>query len=114
MKQRNRKRNIKKEQEQIPKIGELRTHSWTRTLILIVGLPRRERTKGYVSTTEKMPRRRIRARYEQLSEFEKGCIIGLKEAGWEKIGKSLVIWVKAMQLLEDASKNGGQWQISAS
>ncbi|GFY11559.1 HTH_Tnp_Tc3_2 domain-containing protein [Trichonephila clavipes] len=29
-----------------------------------------------------MPRRRIRAPYEQLSEFERGRIIGLKEAGW--------------------------------
>ncbi|GFX61572.1 HTH_Tnp_Tc3_2 domain-containing protein [Trichonephila clavipes] len=35
---------------------------------------------GYLSTTEKMPRRRIRAHYEQLSEFERGRIIGLKEA----------------------------------
>ncbi|GFU49632.1 hypothetical protein TNCV_4143991 [Trichonephila clavipes] len=30
--------------------------------------------------TEKMPRHRIRAHYEQLSEFERGCITGLKEA----------------------------------
>ncbi|GFT40434.1 hypothetical protein TNCV_1646361 [Trichonephila clavipes] len=37
---------------------------------------------GYLSTTEKMPRRRIRAHYEQLSEFERGRIIGLEEAGW--------------------------------
>ncbi|GFU70330.1 HTH_Tnp_Tc3_2 domain-containing protein [Trichonephila clavipes] len=29
-----------------------------------------------------MPRHRIRAHYEQLSEFERGRIIGLKEAGW--------------------------------
>ncbi|GFV52434.1 HTH_Tnp_Tc3_2 domain-containing protein [Trichonephila clavipes] len=29
-----------------------------------------------------MSRCRIRAHYEQLSEFEKGCIIDLKEAGW--------------------------------
>ncbi|GFY31722.1 HTH_Tnp_Tc3_2 domain-containing protein [Trichonephila clavipes] len=29
-----------------------------------------------------MPRRRIRAHYEQLSEFERGRIIGLKEGGW--------------------------------
>ncbi|GFX88126.1 HTH_Tnp_Tc3_2 domain-containing protein [Trichonephila clavipes] len=28
-----------------------------------------------------MPRRRIRAHYEQLSGFERGRIIGLKEAG---------------------------------
>ncbi|GFU75001.1 HTH_Tnp_Tc3_2 domain-containing protein [Trichonephila clavipes] len=31
-----------------------------------------------------MPRRRIRAHYEQLSEFERGRIIVLKEAGWIK------------------------------
>ncbi|GFW22216.1 general transcription factor II-I repeat domain-containing protein 2 [Trichonephila clavipes] len=36
----------------------------------------------YLSTTEKLSRRRIRAHYEQLSEFERGRIIGLKEAGW--------------------------------
>ncbi|GFX21115.1 HTH_Tnp_Tc3_2 domain-containing protein [Trichonephila clavipes] len=29
-----------------------------------------------------MPRRRIRAHYEKLSEFERGRIIGLKEGGW--------------------------------
>ncbi|GFW91970.1 HTH_Tnp_Tc3_2 domain-containing protein [Trichonephila clavipes] len=32
--------------------------------------------------TEKMPRRGIRAHYEQLSEFERGRIIELKEGGW--------------------------------
>ncbi|GFT16097.1 HTH_Tnp_Tc3_2 domain-containing protein [Trichonephila clavipes] len=37
---------------------------------------------GYLSRTEKMPCCRIRAHYEQLSEFEGGHIIGLKEAGW--------------------------------
>ncbi|GFW62775.1 hypothetical protein TNCV_2625381 [Trichonephila clavipes] len=35
----------------------------------------------YLSTIEKMPYRRIRAHYEQLSEFERDHIIGLKEAG---------------------------------
>ncbi|GFT98111.1 uncharacterized protein TNCV_789301 [Trichonephila clavipes] len=29
-----------------------------------------------------MPHRRIQAHYEQLSEFERGHIIGLKEGGW--------------------------------
>ncbi|GFU22168.1 hypothetical protein TNCV_2060461 [Trichonephila clavipes] len=53
-----------------------------------------------------MPRRRIRAHYEQLSEFERVCIIGLKEGGWAQIGESLVIWVEATRLLEDAGKNG--------
>ncbi|GFW26837.1 HTH_Tnp_Tc3_2 domain-containing protein [Trichonephila clavipes] len=37
---------------------------------------------GYLSTNEKMPRRRMRVHYEQLSEFERGRIIGLKELGW--------------------------------
>ncbi|GFX46419.1 uncharacterized protein TNCV_238811 [Trichonephila clavipes] len=32
--------------------------------------------------TEKMPSRGIRAHYEQLSEFKRGRIIELKEAGW--------------------------------
>ncbi|GFW39114.1 HTH_Tnp_Tc3_2 domain-containing protein [Trichonephila clavipes] len=32
--------------------------------------------------TEKMPRLKIRAHYEQLSEFERGRIIEMKEAGW--------------------------------
>ncbi|GFV02843.1 hypothetical protein TNCV_3609721 [Trichonephila clavipes] len=30
-----------------------------------------------------MPRRRIRGHYEQLSEFERDRIIGLKETSWE-------------------------------
>ncbi|GFW00159.1 transposable element Tcb1 transposase [Trichonephila clavipes] len=34
---------------------------------------------GYLKTTEKMPHRRVRAHYEQLSEFERGRIIGLKK-----------------------------------
>ncbi|GFX46956.1 hypothetical protein TNCV_315791 [Trichonephila clavipes] len=29
-----------------------------------------------------MPHHRIRAHYEQMSEFERGRIIGLKEASW--------------------------------
>ncbi|GFY17229.1 uncharacterized protein TNCV_1090051 [Trichonephila clavipes] len=37
---------------------------------------------GYLSTTEKLSPRRIRAHYEQLSGFERGRIIKLKEAGW--------------------------------
>ncbi|GFX58534.1 HTH_Tnp_Tc3_2 domain-containing protein [Trichonephila clavipes] len=32
--------------------------------------------------TEKIPRRAIRAHYEQLSEFERGRSFELKEAGW--------------------------------
>ncbi|GFW01218.1 uncharacterized protein TNCV_4514171 [Trichonephila clavipes] len=34
---------------------------------------------GYLCTTEKMPCRRVPAHYEQFSEFERGCLIGLKE-----------------------------------
>ncbi|GFS69215.1 HTH_Tnp_Tc3_2 domain-containing protein [Trichonephila clavipes] len=37
---------------------------------------------GYLSMTEKTPLHRISAHYEQLSQFEGGRIIGLKEAGW--------------------------------
>ncbi|UYV71394.1 hypothetical protein LAZ67_8002960 [Cordylochernes scorpioides] len=33
-------------------------------------------------STVSMPRRKIRAHYEQMSEFETGRAIGLKEAGW--------------------------------
>ncbi|GFX47732.1 HTH_Tnp_Tc3_2 domain-containing protein [Trichonephila clavipes] len=29
-----------------------------------------------------MLHRRIRAHHEQISEFERGCIIGLREEGW--------------------------------
>ncbi|GFV54994.1 HTH_Tnp_Tc3_2 domain-containing protein [Trichonephila clavipes] len=42
-----------------------------------------------------MPRRRIRAHYEQMSEFERSRIIGLKERDWAKrriarhVGRSL-------------------------
>ncbi|GFV91268.1 hypothetical protein TNCV_897871 [Trichonephila clavipes] len=44
-----------------------------------------------------------------MLEFERGRIIGLKEAGL-KIGKSLVIWVEVMRPLEDAGKNG--WTVA--
>ncbi|GFU35731.1 hypothetical protein TNCV_1204031 [Trichonephila clavipes] len=56
---------------------------------------------GYPSKTEKMLRHRIRAHYKQLSEFERGCIIRLKEAVWQ-IGELLVIWVETMQPLEES------------
>ncbi|GFX84587.1 uncharacterized protein TNCV_723951 [Trichonephila clavipes] len=48
----------------------------------LVSIRRDSQSDGYLSTTEKMPRRRIRAHYELLSEFERGRIIGLKEADW--------------------------------
>ncbi|GFX21541.1 HTH_Tnp_Tc3_2 domain-containing protein [Trichonephila clavipes] len=51
-----------------------------------------------------MPCRTIRAHLEQLLEFERGRIIGLKEAGWQ-IGESFIIWDEAMRPLEDADKN---------
>ena len=52
-----------------------------------------------------MPRRRIRAHYEQLSEFAKGRIIGLKEAGWanRRIARHLG---RSDGRSEDAGKNG--------
>ncbi|GFU63562.1 hypothetical protein TNCV_4256031 [Trichonephila clavipes] len=53
-----------------------------------------------------MPCRRIRAHYEQLSEFVTGRIFGLKEAGWVNRRKSLVILIEAMRPLEDAGKKG--------
>ncbi|GFW44373.1 transposable element Tc1 transposase [Trichonephila clavipes] len=48
-----------------------------------------------------MTRHRIRAHYEQLPEFERGCIIGLKEG---QMGESLAIWVEAMRPLEEPGK----------
>ncbi|GFW81350.1 hypothetical protein TNCV_376981 [Trichonephila clavipes] len=57
----------------------------------------------------KKPRCRIRVRYEQLSKFERGHIIGLKDAGFGQIGESLFMRVEAMRSLEDAGKNG--WTV---
>ncbi|GFW04881.1 hypothetical protein TNCV_4881161 [Trichonephila clavipes] len=59
----------------------------------------------YFSTTEKISRHRIRAHYEQLSEFKGGRIIRLKEAIWanQRITRHTV---EAMRPLEDAGKNG--------
>ncbi|GFW61871.1 hypothetical protein TNCV_4668961 [Trichonephila clavipes] len=56
-----------------------------------------------------MPRRRIRAHFEQLSEFERGPIIGLKEAGWanRRIARHMG---QVMRPLEDAGKNG--WTVA--
>ncbi|GFV60792.1 transposable element Tc1 transposase [Trichonephila clavipes] len=54
-----------------------------------------------------MPHRNIRAHYEQLPEFERGCILGLNETGWTN-WRTLVILVEAMRPLEDAGKNGLQ------
>ena len=42
----------------------------------------------------------------QLTAFERGRIIGLREAIGQ-IGETLVIWVKAMRLLKDAGNPGG-------
>ncbi|GFX94185.1 hypothetical protein TNCV_4292301 [Trichonephila clavipes] len=53
--------------------------------------------------------RSIRAHYEQLSEFERGRIIRLKEAEIRQIGESLVIRVQKIRPLEDADKNG--WTV---
>ncbi|GFT32676.1 hypothetical protein TNCV_2641021 [Trichonephila clavipes] len=49
---------------------------------------------------------RIPVHYEQLSNFERGRIIGLKEAGFGKIGESLIIRFEAKRSLEDAGKKG--------
>ncbi|GFT66649.1 hypothetical protein TNCV_4803421 [Trichonephila clavipes] len=52
-----------------------------------------------------MPRRRIRAHYEQLSEFEGGRIIGMKNAGSanQRIARQIS---RMMRPLEDTGKNG--------
>ncbi|UYV68417.1 hypothetical protein LAZ67_5004273 [Cordylochernes scorpioides] len=41
-----------------------------------------EYTKNTPISTVSMPRRKIRAHYENMLEFETGRAIGLKEAGW--------------------------------
>ena len=51
-----------------------------------------------------MPRCRIRAHSEQLSEFDRGRIIGLKEAGGTN--RRIARQVEAMRLFEDAGKDG--------
>ncbi|GFU43253.1 hypothetical protein TNCV_1567021 [Trichonephila clavipes] len=53
-----------------------------------------------------MPRRGIRALYEQLSGFKRCRIIRLEERGWTHSEELLVIWVEAMRPLENADKNG--------
>ncbi|GFU54708.1 hypothetical protein TNCV_1037551 [Trichonephila clavipes] len=65
-----------------------------------------KKAMGYLSPTEKIPRPRIPVHYEQLSKFERGRIIGLKEAGFGKIGESLIIRFEAMRSLKDAGKKG--------
>ncbi|GFV68115.1 transposable element Tc1 transposase [Trichonephila clavipes] len=44
--------------------------------------PRRLLQSSARDTSQRLPCRRIRAHYEKLSEFERGRMIGLKEAGW--------------------------------
>ncbi|GFU09787.1 transposable element Tc1 transposase [Trichonephila clavipes] len=56
---------------------------------------------------KKMPRHRILAYYDQLSKFERGRIIGLKEAVCTN-RCVIFIWAEAMRLLEDANKNGDE------
>ncbi|GFW73419.1 hypothetical protein TNCV_2800831 [Trichonephila clavipes] len=52
-----------------------------------------------------MPRRRIRVHYEQLSQFARGRIIGLKEVVGQ-IGERLAILIEAMWPLDDTDQNG--------
>ncbi|GFV97004.1 uncharacterized protein TNCV_4352161 [Trichonephila clavipes] len=73
------------EQFKCPLLVDQRPTSGFSNLIkLIVAWPLRsiESKQRYLSTTEKMPFRGIRAHYEQMSKFEKGRIIGLKEPEW--------------------------------
>ncbi|GFX28200.1 hypothetical protein TNCV_15391 [Trichonephila clavipes] len=51
-----------------------------------------------------MPRRGIRSHYEQLSEFERGRIIELKEAGWAN-RRITPHMGRSVRPLEDAGKN---------
>ncbi|GFT44712.1 hypothetical protein TNCV_2845041 [Trichonephila clavipes] len=53
-----------------------------------------------------MPRRRISAHYEQLSGFEKGRIIVMKEAGSANRRITRHIGRRMMRPLEGAGKNG--------
>ncbi|GFS71646.1 transposable element Tc1 transposase [Trichonephila clavipes] len=59
-------------------LTDLLVHDMGYQKLATTGLPLRK----YFLKTEKIPHRRIRAHYEQLSEFERGLIIELKEAGW--------------------------------
>ncbi|GFU33430.1 hypothetical protein TNCV_4362471 [Trichonephila clavipes] len=69
---------------------------------------------GCLSKTEKMSHRRIRPHYEQTSDFERGRMIGLKEAGWanRRIARHMGRNNAVISLM--FAKMGGQWQISAS
>ncbi|GFS72128.1 hypothetical protein TNCV_3904051 [Trichonephila clavipes] len=62
-------------------------------------------TLQYLTSTVTKPRRRIRAHYEQMSEFERGRSIGLKETDWlDEIEEFLNIWAEMMQRLDVAGK----------
>ncbi|UYV72486.1 hypothetical protein LAZ67_9003354 [Cordylochernes scorpioides] len=54
-------------------IGQLARNTKTSTL---------QKTGSTPITTVSMPRRKMCAHYEHMSEFERGRSIGLKEAGW--------------------------------
>ncbi|GFX51546.1 hypothetical protein TNCV_5012501 [Trichonephila clavipes] len=56
-------------------------------------------------TFQRLKKCRIQAHYEHLSEFERGIIIGLKEAGWENRGIARHMG-RRIQRLEDAGKDG--------
>ncbi|GFV09767.1 HTH_Tnp_Tc3_2 domain-containing protein [Trichonephila clavipes] len=56
--------------------------SWCEKNQVRIPVAKHDAWVGYLSVTEKMPRRGIRANYEQLSEFERGHIIELEEVGW--------------------------------
>ncbi|GFU76793.1 uncharacterized protein TNCV_4519501 [Trichonephila clavipes] len=66
--------------------------------------------------TEKIPRHRIRAHYEHLSEFERGRIIGLKRGGLanRRIARHMSRSDAAIRRCWKEARMGGQWQISAS
>ncbi|GFV06764.1 hypothetical protein TNCV_1611771 [Trichonephila clavipes] len=69
---------------------------------------------GYLLATKEMPCRRIRAPYKQLSEFEGGRIIGLKEAGWPNWRIARHMGRSDAPIRRMLARMSGQWQISAS
>ncbi|GFY08925.1 uncharacterized protein TNCV_4661171 [Trichonephila clavipes] len=67
----------------------------------------------YLSTTEKILRSRILAHYEQLSKFERGRIIGLKQAGWEnqRIARRMGRSDDAIRRCWQERIDGGRFQL---
>ncbi|UYV77764.1 hypothetical protein LAZ67_15002190 [Cordylochernes scorpioides] len=67
--------------QEVPKKDHQRNQSKPATRMQLWA-PRSHLTTSTPISTVSMPRRKIRAHYEHISEFETGRAIGLKEAGW--------------------------------